>query len=107
MWYVQSRIVRLIAFMPRDTVVNVLPPTFLSVLVVARMENMEKRPGVMLGKLGVLRDKLTGRLEALGPGETVRGPTTGRADGLYSNVHGRAADSGWPWGSSRRWSGEG
>ena len=86
---------------------NVLLTKLLFGLAVAGMESAEKGPGVTLGKLRMLRDKLTVRFEALRPGETVRGPTTGRADGLYSNVHGRAADSGWPWGSSRRWSGEG
>ena len=59
---------------PRDTVVNILPPNLLFTLAVAGIESAEKGPGVTLGKLGMLRDKLVGRLEALGLGETVRDP---------------------------------
>ena len=71
------------------------------------MESTEEGHDVTLDNLGIFWEEVTERLEALGPGEAVRGPTTGRADGLYSNVHGRAADFWWPWRSSRRWSGEG
>ena len=59
---------------PRDAVVNVFPPDLLFALAVAGTESAEKGPGVTLGKLGMLRDKLTGRLEVLGPGKAVRGP---------------------------------
>ena len=41
------------------------------------MESAKKGPGVTLGKLGVVRDELTGRLEVLGPGKVVRGPWLG------------------------------
>ena len=43
-------------------------------LAVAGIESAEKGPGVTLGKLGMLRDKLIERLEALGLGEAVRDP---------------------------------
>ena len=41
------------------------------------MESTEKGPGVTLGKIGILRNKLTRRLEVLGPGKTVRGSQPG------------------------------
>ena len=62
---------------PRDAVVNVLPPYMLFPLAVAGMEGTEKGPGITLSELEMLRDKMTGRLEALGPGEAVRGPQPG------------------------------
>ena len=62
---------------PRDVVVDVLPSDFLFALAVAGMESTEKGPGVTLGELGMLRNKLSGRLEALGPGEADRGPQLG------------------------------
>ena len=46
-------------------------------LAVTGMESAEKGPGVTMCKLVMLRDELTGRLEALGPGEVVRGPRPG------------------------------
>ena len=56
----------------RDTVVNVLLSNLLFAPTIVEMESAEKGPGVTLGELVMLRDKLTGRLEALGPGEVVR-----------------------------------
>lgn len=62
---------------PRDTIVNVLSLDLLFALAVMRMMSAEKGPCVMLNKLVVLRDKLTGKMEALWPGETARGLRTG------------------------------
>jgi hypothetical protein len=59
----------------------VLSPDLLFALAVAGMENAEEGPGVTLDEIGMLRDELTGRLEALGPGEAAAcgGRTTTRA----------------------------
>ena len=62
-----------IASGPRDLVVNVFPPNLLFGLAVTGIESAEKAPGVTLGKLGMLRDKRTRKLKALGPVEAVRG----------------------------------
>ena len=57
---------------PRDTIVNVLPPNLLFALAVTGMAIAEKGLGVTLGELRMLRDKLIGRLDVLGPREAVR-----------------------------------
>ena len=54
-------------------VVNVLPSYVLFVLAITGMGNTEKGPGITICELGMLREKLTGRLETLGPGKAVRG----------------------------------
>ena len=46
-------------------------------MLVTGTESAEKGPGVTMGKLKMLRDKLIGRLEALGPGEAVSDPRPG------------------------------
>ena len=65
---------RIIYSGPRNTIVNILLSNLLYALAVTRMESAEEGPGVNIDKLGMQRDNLTGRLEALGPGEAVRGP---------------------------------
>ena len=49
----------------------------LHIALAVRVESAEKAPGVTLGKLGMLRDELTGRLEALVPKNAVRHPRPG------------------------------
>ena len=93
----------------RDAVVCVLPSDLLLVLAVAGVESAEKAPGITLNKLGGLRDKLMGRLDALGPGGVVRGMRVG---GLCGNVQGlvegTAPDGpGGDWGAGRRRAGGG
>ena len=47
-------------------------------LAVVGMESIEKGPGVTLDQLRMLRDRLMGRLEVLGPGDVVIGLRPGK-----------------------------
>jgi hypothetical protein len=75
----------------------VLSPDLLFALAVAGMENAEEGPGVTLDEIGMLRDELTGRLEALGPGEAA---ACGGRRGGWTRTTTRAGR--WRGGTGRR-----
>ena len=81
------------------------PPAQLAVRarVAKEMESTDEGHGVTLNKLRMLREEVTGRLKALGPGEVVR--ARGRARG-WPLRKGNGGCSRWLWSRSRRWTGK-
>jgi hypothetical protein len=73
-------------------------PLVVCARVIKKIESMEEVHGVMLDELGMVMEEVTGRLEALGPGEVVRARGRVRRRLLRQRARtGSGGCSSWPW----------